>query len=286
MLTLFVLGSAGTVIGSLVAYYIIQPEESLGKYASAIAGMVTGTYSGGSINFNAVALHYKVNEAGVIYAGTVAVDNVLTTLWMLVTLAIPKFMHAIWKGKPIGQNTNNQNKKSEFQLLDFNGLTLLAALGITSLFIAQFISSRWPQIPSILTLTTIALLLAQIKFIHNLKGSQLLGLYMVYLFLAVVGAYCEISAIHELGAVGFTLLAFLGLTIIIHGIITIGVGRLLFSDWDMIAIASQANIGGSTTAMAMAESSGRNDLILPAILVGTLGNALGTYLGFMVAGIL
>ena len=30
----------------------------------------------------------------------------------------------------------------------------------------------------------------------------------------------------------------------------------------------------------------RKELVLPAILVGTLGNALGTYLGFLVVGIL
>ena len=54
----------------------------------------------------------------------------------------------------------------------------------------------------------------------------------------------------------------------------------------MIAIASQANIGGGASAIALAESFNRKELILPAILVGSLGNALGTYLGFLVVYIL
>jgi len=54
----------------------------------------------------------------------------------------------------------------------------------------------------------------------------------------------------------------------------------------MVAIASQANIGGGTSAIALAESFERKELILPAILVGTLGNALGTYLGFLVVWLL
>ena len=37
---------------------------------------------------------------------------------------------------------------------------------------------------------------------------------------------------------------------------------------------------------AVYESFDRKDLILPAILVGSLGNALGTYLGFLVIYIL
>ena len=36
----------------------------------------------------------------------------------------------------------------------------------------------------------------------------------------------------------------------------------------------------------IAENFNRNELILPAILVGTLGNALGTYLGFFVIYVL
>ena len=54
----------------------------------------------------------------------------------------------------------------------------------------------------------------------------------------------------------------------------------------MISIASQANVGGGTTAIALAETFQRKELIVPAILVGTLGNALGTYLGFLVVYLL
>ena len=61
---------------------------------------------------------------------------------------------------------------------------------------------------------------------------------------------------------------------------------MLYRDWEMIAIVSQANIGGGTTAIALAETFDRKELILPAILVGSLGNAVGTYLGFLVIYIL
>ena len=51
-------------------------------------------------------------------------------------------------------------------------------------------------------------------------------------------------------------------------------------------VVSQANIGGAPTAIALAETFDRKELILPAILVGTLGNALGSYLGFFVVYVL
>jgi uncharacterized membrane protein len=76
------------------------------------------------------------------------------------------------------------------------------------------------------------------------------------------------------------------LAVLLHGLITLFIGGILYRDWQMIAIVSQANIGGGASAIALAENFNRNELILPAILVGTLGNALGTYLGFFVIYVL
>jgi uncharacterized membrane protein len=111
-----------------------------------------------------------------------------------------------------------------------------------------------------------------------------LGIF--YLFLAVIGAYCEIGAVLGLEQVGLTLLAFTSVAVLLHGVVIIALGGLFFRDWDMVAIASQANVGGGASAIALAETFDRNELILPAIMVGTLGNALGTYLGFFVVSVL
>jgi uncharacterized membrane protein len=74
--------------------------------------------------------------------------------------------------------------------------------------------------------------------------------------------------------------------VLIHGLVIFGMGALFKMDWDVISVASQANVGGTTTAIAAAESLDRPDLLIPGILVGSLGNALGTYAGFFVAGVL
>ena len=51
-------------------------------------------------------------------------------------------------------------------------------------------------------------------------------------------------------------------------------------------IASNANIGGATTAAALASSKGWKSLLAPSILVGTFGYIIGTYLGLFVGQIL
>lgn len=285
MIILFLIGSLATTLGILSAWYLISPQDILGEDGKIIAGMLTGTYTGGSVNFNAIALEYDFQDRGILYAGTIAVDNVITTLWIIVTLSFPAILRTFWKDKKVKTSTPTLDAEDKEQL-NFNSLIWLLFLGVFAYYIAELITILFPQIPSILTLSTIGVLLAQTRFVQDLKGSHFLGLYLVYIFLAVIGAYCEISSVIELKEVGLTLLLFASIAVFLHGILVILLGSLIYRDWEMISIISQANIGGGTTAIALAETFDRNELILPAILVGTLGNALGTYLGFLVVYLL
>ena len=285
MIVLFLIGSLATTLGILVAWWAISPQEVIGEDAKIIAGMLTGTYTGGSVNFNAVALEYDFQDRGVLYAGTIAVDNVVTTLWIVITLAIPVILRSFWKDRKVNVSSE-KDAAGTTNDMNFRSLSWLLFLGLAAFFTSELISEVIPQIPSILTLTTIGIILAQTKFVSALKGGHTLGLYLVYIFLAVIGAYCEVSSVVELQEVGMTLLLFAAVAVVIHGIIIILLSSLVYKDWEMVSIASQANIGGGTTAIALAETFKRKELILPAILVGTLGNALGTYLGFMVVHLL
>jgi uncharacterized membrane protein len=265
---------------------MLSPENILGEDAKIIAGMLTGTYTGGSVNFNAIAIEYGFQKKGVLYAGTIAVDNVVTAIWILVTLILPMFLSKIWKSKIEHNKISNEQLKISDKGIDLISLAWLTFLGIMSFYLSEILVQYFPRIPSILILSTFGIGLAQTKFVSNLKGGHDLGLYLVYLFLAVIGAYCEIGAVYQLKEIGFTLLLFTTLAVSLHGILTIIIGGLVYRDWQMIAIVSQANVGGGASAIALAETFNRKELILPAILVGTLGNALGTYLGFFVVYVL
>lgn len=287
MLAMFLLGSLGTVVGVLIGMWFINGEASIGEMYNGIAGMFVGTYTGGSVNFNAVALNYKINESGILYAGSIAVDNIVTTLWMLISITLPKILSWLFRPKVIKSGNNDLKDEKPGEKLDLISLAVLTATSLGALWVSNLIT-QWLQtfgwnVPAIIILTTFALILAQTKYFSRIKGAQMLGLICVYIFLSVIGAYCEFAALGALESLGPVLLIFTGIAVLIHGLIIYGIGGLFIKDWNLLAIASQANIGGSTTAMALAKTFGRNDLIFPAIFIGTLGNALGTYLGFLVA---
>lgn len=284
MLILFLIGSMGTCVGVILANSLIGSE--FGALATPIAGMITGTYTGGSLNFNAVAIHYDMMKEGALYTAIVAVDNILSAAWMAVTIVLPIALNKlIGRSRKVGEK--GQLKEDEYDKTSFSiyAVSILAVATISTMALSDFLADA-SGIPSILILTTIALVLAQFKFFQKLKESKIIGLYLVYLFLAVVGAFCELSAIGSAGAIVGYVLGYLVLVIGVHLVVILVGGWLLKYDWEMVSVASQANIGGSSSALALARSINRDDLLLSAVLIGTLGNAIGTYLGFLIAGVI
>lgn len=291
MLLMFLIGSFGTMIGALIAMWVVNGKTEIGAFYHALGGMYTGTYIGGSTNFNAVAIHFGVSKQGGLFSAATVADNIITTIWVIATLSLPQILNKILpRVKKIGKEDENltlqNNFMSDSETVRPFDIAFLIVISFTAILISTWLSNKIPQIPTILWLTTIALLLAQIPMVNKLKGHKLLGLLGVYLFLAVVGAYCDIPALMKDGNLAITLLAFVSILVFIHGLIIFGLGAFLKMDWDIISIASQANVGGSTSAMALSRSLNRSDLTLPGILVGALGNASGTYWGILVAEIM
>jgi len=293
MLAMFLLGAGGTVAGVFAGIAVVG-ADAFGTLTAPLAGMFTGTYTGGSVNFNAIGLHYRVVEEGAIYAGAVAVDNLVTALWMIATLALPPILQRFWPRPRVAQDgearydeLRHHHDTETVSPMDL-GITL--ALGAGALWLSGLLADALAgvglPIPSILLVTTFALLLAQHPRFAALTGARVLGIFGVYVFLAVIGAHAEVAALAALGDLGVTLLVFVVVTVLVHGAVAFGAGWALRQDWEVVAIASQANIGGGTSALALARSFDRPELFLPAILVGSLGTAGGTYLGFFVAGLM
>jgi len=294
MLLAFGLGGLGTLVGVTVSALLTGSSQWLGDFAAPFTGMFVATYTGGGANFNALALHYNVMEQGVLFAGANAVDNLVTAIWMGSLLVLPALLRRLAPTRTPHKTFDALENESISENVDprpsLFSLSVLIALALSahwlSLQLAQWLSGFGINIPSILILTSIALAAAQFRGVRNLEGAQMLGTYGAYLFLAVIGAFCDLSALAGLGTLGLQLLAFVGLAVAIHGAVVFGIGLATKMDPDLLAVASTANIGGATTVMPLARSLGRNELLLPGILVGSLGNALGTYLGFSVVSLL
>ena len=102
---------------------------------------------------------------------------------------------------------------------------------------------------------------------------------MMFIFLASVGATADIWQLIDIGPVLFV---FASIIIIVHLVILFPVGRLLHIDLAEIAMASAVCIGGPSSAAALASAKGWKDLLIPGVLAGSLGYAIGSFIGVSV----
>lgn len=290
MIGAFLIGAAGTTAGVLAAMQVVDGPASFGDLYRGLGGMFAGTYIGGGVNFNALALHYGVAKQGVLYAGATAADNILTALWMVVGIALPRLMVRFAGARAPARTAADPGAEEDAEQAHHFDVAVLLGLGALSVWasnrLAQALAAVGFDVPSVIVLSTLALALAQIPAIARLRGSRILGMFSIYVFLSVIGAFCDLSALGSIGQLGLTLLAFGGIVILVHGIVIYAACALLRFDWELVSVASQANVGGTGSALALARSLGRGDLVLPGVLVGSLGYALGTYCGYIVADFL
>ncbi|MDT8409661.1 MAG: DUF819 family protein [Wenzhouxiangellaceae bacterium] len=297
MLMLFAIAAAATVIGVLAAGWLLGAEQWMGQWYGPLSGMFAATYIGGGANFNALALHYEFMQSGNLYAAAAVADHVMTVVWIALLLVFPRLLGGILRAGGRADKPGSEDNGHAQDMLDLNAaepksgkpgladLVVLAALGLAA-FVASERISLWLfsslgiQLPSILVLTTLALVLAQFDTVARLRGTQVLGMFGAYLFLAALAAYCEVAAIGETGWLGVRLLAFVVIAVAIHGVLVVTAGKIMNRSAEVVAVVSATTIGGSTVVLPLIERFGRRDLLLPGIVLGTLGNLLGTYIGF------
>jgi uncharacterized membrane protein len=111
-----------------------------------------------------------------------------------------------------------------------------------------------------------------------------LGVAFIQMFFAASGAAGSIRLVLQQAP---SLFLFSAIQIGIHFITLMAIGRGLFRLPNReLYLASNANVGGPTTAAAMAQAKEWKSLVLPALLIGILGYATATALALSLGPIL
>ena len=306
ILVLFLISAIGTMLGSTLGFLLLNkhiPE------LAQIAGMMTGSYIGGGANFAAMASAFEIS--GDLVSAAVVSDNLLMALYFFVLISIPsiaffreKFKHPhIDEVEKIGIKegetaASSYWKSKEISLKDI-GFCIGSAFIIVavSVSLAEFLSSIIPTSNAFLkiintllgnqylVITTVTMLCATLKsdFFGSLGGAQEIGTFLIYLFFVVIGVPASILSIISNSPL---LLVFCLIVVAINMLVTFGAAKLFKFNLEDAILASNACIGGPTTAAAMAVSKSWSKLIAPIMLIGTLGYVIGNYCGIIVGNFL
>ncbi len=307
LLVIYLIGSMATAASAVVAYTLLADKI---PFPEAVAGMMTGSYIGGGVNFATLSGTFEI--PGEVVAATTVADNMLMACYFFVLISIPgiafmrrNYAHphideveAIGNSKEAATQAASYWERKPISLRDiaFN-IAIATIIVAVSTKLAAFIASMIEPTNFFTTLlngmfgnkyliiTTMAMVVATFgsKSVAKLSGSQEIGTFLIYLFLFVIGVPASISMIINTAP---WLFVFCFIMILINLLVSFFFGKLFKFSLEEIILASNANIGGPTTAAAMAISLGWVKLVGPVMLVGTLGYVLGTYAGIFIGNML
>jgi uncharacterized membrane protein len=284
MIQAFLLAAFGTGLGAFLGGILFAGH--FGQDTWRLAGVFTGTYSGGSVNFVSVGRGVDLPDS--LFAGATAADALTTGIWLAVCLTLPIWLQRFYPAAIPGEGETEERKEHAhpfFEKIPMStlDLSLLLAVGFVLVVASEWLGQLVPAVPSVLWLTTMALVVGHMKHYRAERGALQLGNLALHFFFVIIGIHSRVS---EILAVGVEVFYFTLVVVGVHGLVVFGVGRLLRMDVGSLAVASQAAVGGPSSALAVAVSREWRGLVLPGIIVGLLGYAIGTYLGFGVAFLL
>ena len=301
MFICFNISAVGTLIGAVVAFLCLNNFiPDLNK----MAGVLTGSYIGGGVNLFAVAS--SVNMSETLLSAEVVADNFVMAIAFFILLWIPssKFGKKHWphphqdKVEASGAGADGKTMagtywgKKEISLLDL-AMTIAVAFVVATVAtkLSQWFGSMTTGLLNTIVgnqfviLTIVAVVLASLfpKFFSSLRGAQEIGTFLIYIFFVVIGCPADLWSVIKNAPLLFL---FCGIIAAINILFTIGVGKIFKLPIEELTVSSNANLGGPSSAAAMAVAKGYNDLIIPAILVGLWGYMIGTPLGLIITDLL
>ncbi|MBO6765570.1 DUF819 family protein [Maricaulis sp.] len=296
MAAAFMLASAATVIGAVIAFSLIHVGDyeagavaaEYGSRQAAAAGAFTATYIGGSVNYGALMSSTGLGAADPSFASAMtAVDNLYSGFFLALLAIIPGVS---WIASRFVQRDHSQGEieVAEEDPISPASLTLSMAYALVVVALGSLVADLLDQVWddagrkwkfAIISVLSLIPATAFPKTMGRLRGGYEIGIALSFVFFAMIAAGADVVSLLQLAPI---LMLLIGILLVVHAIVLFGLGSLLRLSLPELITASNAAILGATTAPALAAAKGWKDLVTPGVLVGVLGYAIGTPIATLV----
>jgi uncharacterized membrane protein len=281
------------VIVSTITFVVFGKNLANGDALSAAA---IGLYTGGTPNLNAITNIFGLSTELIALANLsdIVIGAVFYVfLLLLAKPLISKFLTSSTNDCYLTESSNMKNTedfnfkdfKTSYRLfkaflLAFTMTVISAGVGIGIWVLNGSIQGRMLDylVPSMLIGVTVFGILGSFnKKVRETEGTNILGHYLILVFSFALASSVDFSKL-----VGGNF----GDLILLYGIITVGsfalhlvFAKILKIDSDCMIVTSTAGIYGPAFVPAITKQLKNDSLTVPGLICGSIGYALGTFLG-------
>ena len=289
-----VTGIISVATAVVVGYLIFGADIPEG---TKVGGMLTGVYTGGTINLAALKTMLGVDDETYILINSY--DILVSFLYLSFLLAVGIKLFRKFLPNTLGDFTAKDEAAIKAQmekdnanpyegLFTRNGMAQAGKLlGITILIVGASAGVALALPDSIfmtifiLMLTTLGIAASFSRKIKEMNYSYDIGMYFIYIFCIVVASMADLSKLDFVGGLG--LLGYLLVAVFGSLALQVIFAKIFRIDSDMMVIASVTFINSPPFVPMMAAAMKNKDVLIPGLTIGVIGYAAGNYLGFLMS---
>ena len=286
------IGGLVAIVSSVILGYFLFRNAGI-KDLGNVAAMMTGIYTGGTMNFYALGAALHVDESIILIAYTF--EMIVTfPLIMFFVAGGYKLFRKLLPYKEKVQNTDSEDidiKDDSFEEYSgmfskgvfgkmLIGLLLSVAMLAVGAGLSLLITGKLNELVIILTITTLAIAASFVPWIRNLPKTFELGMFFILIFSVVVASKFDIysidsSALAVMGFIAFIMLV----ALMIHLIIC----RIFKVEGDLFVVGQVGLLCSPPFIPPVVGAMGNRKVLISGIVIGLVGYAVGTYLGLLLS---
>lgn len=282
-------GGLTAVLIAVVSGYFLFRHSGIPEFEK-VAAMMTGIYTGGTMNFNALGASLGIDKS--VMAIVLAFEMVLTTPYIFFILA--GGYKIFRKALPYNDVTRRgrENNKPEQQPMDleqYDGMFrkdnvggMLKGFGLSFLFLAVgaglalLLTGKLNELVVILTITTLSIIASFFKPVRELPKTFELGMFFILIFSVIVASLFDWHSVTG-GAMMIGL--FVGWIIVVSAVLHLIFCRIAKVSGDLFTVSQVALLCSPPFVPPVVGAMGNKKVLISGIVVGLVGYAIGTYLG-------
>ena len=285
-------GGLAAVLIAVVSGFFIFRNSGISDITN-VSAMMTGIYTGGTMNFNALGAALHVDSTTI--ATVLAFEMIVTfPLIMFIVGGGYRLFRKLLPFKDEASVVDTDDTSSLEHGVEQYGdllrgrvfLRSLVGLAISIGFLAVgaglslLITGKLNELVIILTITTLAIIASFSPKIRNIPKTFELGMFFILVFSVVVASQFDLNSLDS-GSLNIGL--FLLYIIVVATLLHLLLCRIFKVSGDLFGVALVALLCSPPFVPPVVGAMGNKKVLISGIVIGLIGYAIGTYLGVALA---